>query len=263
MKKIILILITVFFTTNVHADHFKKKINIKEFDPKQHCSKKKSLLVPASKVFPGGEFIKFNSYTGFDQRAVIVGAHKKHPIEITSYLLLPEGSGKVPIVIWAHASGGADAYIFSEFINSGQKKLLDLGIGVMFIDNFCSRGVTSTWRDQSNATIASAAIDTMMAYKVLKTHPRSNGKIGLTGHSRGGTNALMVSDVKFTSLFLEGTEGFDAIIAEAAECRMAGLFLEPEITSNTKMLYVHGSIDNLTLAKPCEEHVKKIKAKGK
>ena len=38
----------------------------------------------------------------------------------------------------------------------------------MFIDNFCSRGVTSTWRDQSKATIASAAIDTMMAYKVLK-----------------------------------------------------------------------------------------------
>ena len=261
MKKIFLILFIILFTSSAYAEHYKKKINIKEFSPKQHCSKKKSLLVPASKVFPGGEFIKFNSYSGFDQRAVIVGAHKKHPIEITSYLLLPKGSDKVPIVIWAHASGGADAYIFSEFINSGQKKLLDLGIGVMFIDNFCSRGVTSTWRDQSNATIASAAIDTMMAYKVLKNHSRSNGKIGLTGHSRGGTNALIVSDVKFTSLFLEGTEGFDAIVGEAAECRMAGLFLEPELTTNTKMLYVHGSIDNLTLAKPCEEHVMKIKAK--
>lgn len=261
MNKIILILITVLFTSNVLADHYKKKINIKEFSPKQHCSKKKSLLETAAKVFPGGEFIKLNSYSGFDQRAVIVGAHKKHPIEITSYLLMPKGSNKVPIVIWAHASGGADAYIFSEFINSGQKKLLDLGIGVMFIDNFFSRGVTSTWRDQSKATIASAAIDTMMAYKVLKNHPRSNGKIGLTGHSRGGTNALMVSDIKFTSLFLEGTKGFDAIVGEAAECRMAGLFLEPELTTNTKMLYVHGSIDNLTLAKPCEEYVNKIKAK--
>ena len=261
MKKLILILLSILFVSNAHANHYSKRINIKQFDPTKYCTKSRSLLVQAAKVFPGGELIKLNSYSGFDQRAVIVGAHKKHPIEITSYLLLPEGSDKVPIVIWAHASGGADAYIFSEFINSGQKKLLDLGIGVMFIDNFCSRGVTSTWRDQSKATIASAAIDTMMAYKVLKNHPRSNGKIGLTGHSRGGTNALMVSDVKFTSLFLEGTEGFDAIIGEAAECRMAGLFLEPEITSNTKMLYVHGSIDNLTLAKPCEEHVKKIKAK--
>ena len=99
MNKIILILITVLFTSNVLADHYKKKINIKEFSPKQHCSKKKSLLETA------------------------------------------------------------------------------------------------------------------------------------------------------------------AIVGEAAECRMAGLFLEPELTTNTKMLYVHGSIDNLTLAKPCEEHVKKIRAK--
>ena len=186
MKKIILILLSILFASNVYAGHYKKRINIKEFNPKQHCTKSKSLLVTAAKVFPGGEFIKLNSYSGFDQRAVIVGAHKKHPIEITSYLLMPKGSGKVPIVIWAHASGGADAYIFSEFINSGQKKLLDLGIGVMFIDNFCERGVTSTWRDQSKATVASAAIDTMMAYKFLINHPRSNGKIGLTGHSRGG-----------------------------------------------------------------------------
>ena len=42
---------------------------------------------------------------------------------------------------------------------------------------------------------------------------------------------------------------------------MAGLFLEPELTSNTKLLYVHGELDNYTLAKDCEEHVKRIKAK--
>jgi hypothetical protein len=69
MKKTILILFVILFTSNVYADHYKKNINIKEFNLKQHCSKKKSLLVPASKVFPGGEFIKFNSYSGFDQRA--------------------------------------------------------------------------------------------------------------------------------------------------------------------------------------------------
>ena len=73
MNKIILILITVLFTSNVLADHYKKKINIKEFSPKQHCSKKKSLLETAAKVFPGGEFIKLNSYSGFDQRGAMIG----------------------------------------------------------------------------------------------------------------------------------------------------------------------------------------------
>ena len=103
MKKIILILITILLHTAANADHYKSIIDIENFDPKQHCSKKKSLLVPTAKVFPGGEFIKFDSYSGFDQRAVIVGAHKKHPVEITSYLLLPEGSGKVPIVYFKYS----------------------------------------------------------------------------------------------------------------------------------------------------------------
>ena len=82
-----------------------------------------------------------------------------------------------------------------------------------------------------------------------------------TGHSRGGTNSFLVADVKFTSKFLGGTKGFDAILPEAAECRMAGFFAEPELTSNTTLLYVHGELDNYTLAKDCEAHVKRIKAK--
>ena len=59
-----------------------------------------------------------------------------------------------------------------------------------------------------------------------------------------------MADIKFTSLFLNGTEGFDAILPEAAECHAAGLFSKPELTSNTKLLYVHGGADDYTLAKP-------------
>ena len=43
MKKLLLILITIFITTNVYADHYKKKIDIKNFSPEQDCSPKKSL----------------------------------------------------------------------------------------------------------------------------------------------------------------------------------------------------------------------------
>ena len=77
-------------------------------------------------------------------------------------------------------------------------------------------------------------------FKVLQSHPRSNGKFGTTGHSRGGTNSFFLADVKLTSKFLGGTKGFDAILPEAAECRMAGFFAEPELTSNTTILVVHG-----------------------
>ena len=217
--------------------------------------------VSKNKYYQGGELIKYQSYTGFDQRTVIIGGHKKNPVEITAYLQLPKGDEKVPIVIWTHSSGGPGNYIWNDFTYHAHQKLLDEGIGVMFIDNFCPRGAKDTWRDQSKVPLINGAIDGILALKLLKSHPRSNGKFGTTGHSRGGTNSLYMADIKFTSLFLDGTEGFDAILPEAAECHAAGLFSKPELTSNTKLLYVHGGADDYTLAKPCEEHVKRIKSK--
>ena len=259
MKKIFLLLVSVFLTTNLLA-HSTKNIN---FDSNTNCSKKRSMLNGIAKLknYKDGEIIKFNSYTGFDQRTVLIDGHKKNPIEITSLLFLPEGSDKVPIVIWTHSSGGPGIYLWNDFTYHGFKNLLAEGIGVLFVDNFCPRGARQTWRDQSKVPLINGAIDGIMALKFLKSHPRSNGKFGTTGHSRGGNNSLYMADIKFTSLFLNGTEGFDAILPEAAECHAAGFFAEPELTTNTKLLYVHGGADNYTLAKPCVEHLKRIKAK--
>ena len=259
MKKLILLLMAVFFSTVAYS-HSTKNIN---FDSKANCSKKRSMLNGIAKLknYKDGEIIKFNSYTGFDQRTVLIGGHKKNPIEITSLLFLPKGSNKVPIVIWTHSSGGPGIYLWNDFTYHGFKNLLAEGIGVLFVDNFCPRGARQTWRDQSKVPLINGAIDGIMALKFLKSHPRSNGKFGTTGHSRGGNNSLYMADIKFTSLFLNGTEGFDAILPEAAECHAAGFFAEPELTTNTKLLYVHGGADNYTLAKPCVEHLKRIKAK--
>ena len=212
------------------------------------------------KTHKGGEIIKFNSYTGFDQRTVLIDGHLKNPIEITGYLQLPKGNDKVPIVFYTHSSGGPGDYVWNDFVYHSTQNLLKNGIGVLFIDNFCPRGARATWRDQSKVPLINGAIDAMMALKVLQSHPRSNGKFGTTGHSRGGTNSLFLADVKFTSKFLEGTKGFDAILPEAAECRMAGFFAEPELTSNTTLLVVHGGADDWTLAKFCKEHAERIKA---
>ena len=96
MKKLILILIAIFFTTAAYS-HSTKSFKM---DSKKECHKRKSMLnwVSKNQYYKGGELIKFQSYTGFDQRTVIIGGHKKNPIEITSYLQLPKGNKKVPIV---------------------------------------------------------------------------------------------------------------------------------------------------------------------
>ena len=259
MKKLILLLIFALFTTMAYS-HSTKNLSL---DKRVECKKSKSMLnwVSKNKYYKGGELIKYQSYTGFDQRTIIIDGHKKNPIEITGYLQLPKGNAKVPIVIWTHSSGGPGNYIWNDFTYHAHQKLLEEGIGVMFIDNFCPRGAKDTWRDQSKVPLINGAIDGILALKLLKSHPRSNGKFGTTGHSRGGTNSLYMADVKFTSLFLNGTEGFDAILPEAAECHSAGLFADPELTTNTKLLYVHGGADDYTLAEPCVNHIKRFKAK--
>ena len=57
MKRIIIILIALIFTTNVNA-HDTKKIN---YDSQKNCTKKKSALnwVSKYKLTKGGELIKF------------------------------------------------------------------------------------------------------------------------------------------------------------------------------------------------------------
>ena len=250
MKKIFLILIVILFSSSAFADHDKYK-----------CSKKKSILYGADKVLKDGQIIALPSYTTMGLYNVLNEKYLLNPVTVTGYLAFPKGANKAPVVIMTHGSGGAGSLFTNSYYVKARKNLLEAGIGVMLIDSFCNRGAKDTWRDQSKATMVSQAIDTMMAYQFIKSHPRSNGKIGTNGHSRGGTNSLLVADVKFTSKFLEGSNGFDAILPEAAECRMAGLFKNAELTKNTKMLYVHGADDDLTLAKPCEEYVKNILAK--
>ena len=72
MKKILLIIFAVLFSTSLlaHSTNF-------EFDTITNCTKKKSMLTGISKLkgYKGGEIIKFNSYTGLDQRTVLTDGH--------------------------------------------------------------------------------------------------------------------------------------------------------------------------------------------
>ena len=163
MKIIILSIFAIFFATNLLAH------KSPQFDSKSNCTKKRSMLSAISKVkgYGGGEIIKFNSYTGFDQRTVLIDGHLNNPIEITGYLRLPEGTGKVPIVIYTHSSGGPGDYVWDDFVYHAAQNLLKEGIGVMYIDNFCPRGARTVWRDQSKVPLINGAID---ALTVSYTH---------------------------------------------------------------------------------------------
>ena len=145
MKKLILVLITFFFTSAVSADHDKYK-----------CTKKESILIGAHKVLNDGEVIPLPSYTTMGLYNVLNDKHLINPVTVTGYLAFPKGNKKVPVVIITHGSGGAGSLFTNSYYVEARQNLLDAGIGVMLIDSFCNRGTQDTWRDQSKAPIVSA-----------------------------------------------------------------------------------------------------------
>ena len=213
---------------------------------------------------PVGEIVTFNSGDAAFLFNVLDGSYKNQEYTITGHLTFPKGEGKFPVLIYAHGSGGAKSFINRDdylFYEETHKKLIDMGIAVFYIDNFSGRGVKDTWRDQSVATIFGQAVDAYEAFNFLKNHPKVNkNKIGITGHSRGGNVSMNVIDTKIRDVFLNKDEQFAASMPIATECRMF-LYENPSPTK-TKVLVVHGELDNYTLAKPCVEYTKKLKNSG-
>ena len=78
MRKGFLILLAILFSTSLLAHE------PPNFNSKDNCRKKLSMLKGISKLkgYDGGEIIKFNSYTGFDQRTVLIDGHLNNPLKL-------------------------------------------------------------------------------------------------------------------------------------------------------------------------------------
>ena len=213
---------------------------------------------------PVGEIVTFESNDGAFLWNILDGSYKKNKFTITGHLTLPDGNKKFPVLIYAHGSSGVKPFLKRSdylFFEETHKKLINMGIGVFYVDNFSGRGVKNTWKDQSTVTIFGQAIDAYNAFNYLKKHPRvDKNKIGITGHSRGGNVSMNVIDTKIRDIFLEKDEQFAASMPIATDCKFF-LYENPSPTK-TKVLVVHGEIDDYTFAKPCEEYALKLKNSG-
>src|SRR5271163_5273986 len=66
------------------------------------------------------------------------------PTTISGTLRVAQGSGRLPLVILVHGSGGIE-----ENIAAWQRVFASLGISTFAIDSFTGRGIVSTVADQS------------------------------------------------------------------------------------------------------------------
>jgi uncharacterized protein len=108
-------------------------------------------------------------------------------VRLAGSLLVPSGESRVPAVVFLHGSG-AEGRWASRFLAS---QLATHGIAALIFDK---RGVGQSTGDWRQATPDDLARDDAAAVARLRQEPRIDGnRIGILGHSQGGTLAPMVA----------------------------------------------------------------------
>ena len=223
-----------------------------------------------SKYFKKRELIKIQSYTVPDwsnqYSSIKDGSYKNSPIEVDAFIAFPKKSeGPFPVLIFAHASGGAKLFTdeWFRFNKLATKSLLKKGIAVMFLDNFSARGTRNTSSNQKVVSHFSTYIDKFKTLEYLSKDPRVNiKKVGITGWSRGGMISLRASEKRLRDALVSKDLYFAAAQPRSPDCWSAGMFRNPQPIKETKTWMVLGGADNFTRAEPCVEHGKKYKANG-
>jgi len=127
---------------------------------------------------------------------------------ISGILRVAQGSGRFPLVILMHGSGGIEenAVVWKRLFAS-------LGMSTFDIDSFTGRGIVSTVADQSQLGRLNMILDLYRSLAILAAHPRVDpNRIAVIGFSRGGQAALYATLKRFQN-------GISDDWVEIAPCR--------------------------------------------
>jgi len=125
-----------------------------------------------------------SSAAAFEEREI---TFNNGPVRLSGSLLLPPGSKAVPAVVFLHGSGPEGRWA-SRFLAS---QLATHGIAALIYDK---RGVGQSTGDWRQATPDDLAQDAAAALARLRQEPRIDPRrIGVHGHSQGGTLAPMIA----------------------------------------------------------------------
>jgi dienelactone hydrolase len=125
------------------------------------------------------------------------------PVTVTGQLRVAQGSGRLPVVVLMHGSGG-----MSPGIDTWSRLFNAMGISTFAVDGFTGRGLTGVSTDQSQLGRLNFIMDLYGALALLAKHPRVDPqRIALMGFSRGGQAALYASEQRFNKLWNKSGAG--------------------------------------------------------
>src|SRR5215831_6890535 len=215
----------------------------------------------ASKTFskdiaPRIETIPIQTLTISDER-FLKGDASGRPTIISGKLKVAQGSGRLPLVILMHGSGGIE-----ENAVVWERLFASLGISTFDIDSFTGRWIISTVADQSQLGRLNMIVDLYRALAVLAAHPRVDpNRIAVMGFSRGGQATLYASLKRFHRLWNAGGVDPAAYIALYPPC-ITTYIGDTEVSDHPIRMF-HGTSDDYVEIAPCRAYVGRLKQTAK
>jgi dienelactone hydrolase len=176
---------------------------------------------------------------------------------LTGQLRIASGSGRLPLVMLQHGSGGmgANVEMWSREFNA-------MGISTFALDGFTGRGLTAVNTNQALLGRLNFILDNYRALEILAKHPRVDPqRIVLMGFSRGGQAALYASLKRFNATWNKSGAEFAGYIPFYPDC--ATTFISDVEVADRPIRIFGGAQDDYNPAALCKAYVERLQAAGK
>jgi dienelactone hydrolase len=202
------------------------------------------------------ELYAIPSLTISDQQ-FLTGDANGTPVTVAGEFRLAQGSGRLPVVVLMHGSGGIGANI-----EAWVAELNAIGISTFLIDGFSGRGLTAVSQNQALLGRLNFIVDIYRSLEILAKHPRVDPeRIVLMGFSRGGQAALYASLDRFNKLWNRSGIEFAAYIPFYPDCSTTYL-TDSEIAHRPIRIF-HGTPDDYNPVASCKAYVARLQAAGR
>lgn len=178
------------------------------------------------------------------------------PVTVDGKLFLPPGArGRLPVVVVVPGS----LSIAASHLRHAET-LVGMGIAAFVLDPFGARGVTSTVSNQAQFSFAASAHDVAATVRVLAAHPAIDpARIGLQGHSRGGSAVLTAVTRRFCEAVHGPSLAVRAVLAAYPWC--GHQFLDPRVGA-TEVRVVIGDQDDWVSPQQAQGYVQALRLSG-
>ncbi|HEX5509935.1 MAG TPA: dienelactone hydrolase family protein [Pseudolabrys sp.] len=189
-------------------------------------------------------------------RQFLTGDANGKSVTITGELRIAQGSGKLPVVVLMHGSGG-----MGPNIESWSRDLNAMGISTFALDGFTGRGLTSVSRNQALLGRLNFILDIYRSLDILAKHPRVDAsRIALMGFSRGGQATLYASEKRFHQMWNKSGAEFAAYIPFYPDC-MTTYISDTDVADKPIRIF-QGTPDDYNPVAPCKKFAERLRAAG-